>query len=67
MISHATVDLESVHLQLYERCLQINPDGAKSFKEVIDQWGKKNYPALRDLRLILRDQYVEAWNERQRS
>jgi hypothetical protein len=56
----APVDLESVHLQLYERCLQINPDGAKSFKEVIDQWGKKNYPALKDLRLILRNQLMKS-------
>lgn len=59
MISHATVDLESVHLQLYERCLQINPDGAKSFKEAISQWGKKNYPAIKELRLILRNQFMK--------
>jgi hypothetical protein len=53
------IDHEAVHLHLYERCLQINPDGAESFKEVTDKWGKKNYPALREIRLILRDAFVK--------
>jgi ankyrin repeat protein len=49
------IDHESMHRQLYNRCLKEYPQTASSFKEGIDRWGKKNYPAIKELRLIFRD------------
>jgi hypothetical protein len=60
MLQLAFIDHESVQLQLYKQCLQLYPDEAQTFKEGISQWGEKNYPALTELRLILRDQYMKS-------
>ena len=49
------IDHESIHRQLYNRCLQEYPETAQSFKEGITRWGEKNYPALKEFRLIFRD------------
>lgn len=56
----AMLDHESIHLQLYDRCLQEYPEMAASFKEGISRWGEKNYPALKELRLKFREGMVAA-------
>lgn len=58
MIQLALTDFESVHQKIYERCLKEYRETASSFKETTDRWGKTNYPALREFKLIFRDKLV---------